>query len=129
MPRAAKGLLVPLTKHPGYRDGLQQFAAVATGRRRQKEAHSGPSGGVDGHWPARTVTDGARHCYAHDVSIRISGGCGDGRCLGVLPGANTSMMIMRPPQNGHGRGELQGGLGSASARVSWVSVSGFFCAV
>ena len=37
----------------------------------------------------------------HDVSI-------DGLCLGASPRAKTSMMIMRPPQQGHGRGSTRG---------------------
>ena len=37
----------------------------------------------------------------HDVSI-------DGLCLGAPPRAKTSMTIMRPPQQGHGRGSTRG---------------------
>jgi hypothetical protein len=29
-------------------------------------------------------------------------------CLGVAPRANVSMMSMRPPQHGHGRGSTHG---------------------
>jgi hypothetical protein len=38
------------------------------------------------------------------VSILIAAGTGVGRCLGSQPRAKVSMMIMRPPQHGHGRG-------------------------
>ena len=37
----------------------------------------------------------------HEVSI-------DGLWLGAPPRAKTSMTIMRPPQQGHGRGCLRG---------------------
>ena len=40
----------------------------------------------------------------HEVSIRISGGSGDGRYLGVQPRSKTSMTTMRPPQHGQGCG-------------------------
>ena len=33
---------------------------------------------------------------------------GDGLCLGAWPRAKTSMTIMRPPQQGHGRGSTRG---------------------
>ncbi|MFZ1103216.1 MAG: hypothetical protein WAN86_10315, partial [Hyphomicrobiaceae bacterium] len=41
---------------------------------------------------------------AHDVSIRIAIGVGDGRCLGIVPASNVSMTCMRPPQQGQGLG-------------------------
>jgi hypothetical protein len=40
------------------------------------------------------------------VSILIAAGAGAGRCFGSLPRANVSMMNMRPPQQGHGRGSM-----------------------
>ena len=41
---------------------------------------------------------------AHEVSILITGGVGVGRCAGSQPRAKVSMMSMRPPQHGQGRG-------------------------
>ncbi len=38
----------------------------------------------------------------HDVSIRINGMAG-GWYLGFEPRAKISMIVMRPPQQGHGR--------------------------
>jgi hypothetical protein len=40
------------------------------------------------------------------VSILIAAGAGVGRCFGSLPRAKVSMMNMRPPQQGHGRGSM-----------------------
>jgi hypothetical protein len=48
---------------------------------------------------------GQRH---HDVSILITGTVIFGRCFGSQPRAKTSMMIMRPPQHGHGLGSIRG---------------------
>ena len=69
---------------------------------------TGASDGAAGEWPAWWNSENATQRFGHDVSIRIGGGFGDGRYLGVSPRANTSMMIMRPPQHGHGRGRTQG---------------------
>ena len=44
----------------------------------------------------------------HDVSILMTMAAGDGLCLGASPRAKTSMMIMRPPQQGHGHGSTRG---------------------
>ena len=44
----------------------------------------------------------------HDVSILMTKVAGDGLCLGAWPRAKTSMTIMRPPQQGHGRGSTRG---------------------
>ena len=52
---------------------------------------------------------------AHDVSIRIAIGVGDGRCLGIVPAANVSMMCMRPPQQGQGLGSVRGSSVRAAA--------------
>ena len=52
------------------------------------------------------------------MSILIVAGAGVGRCLGSQLGAKVSMMIMRPPQHGHGRGSTRG---SSAAEVSGVS--------
>jgi len=40
------------------------------------------------------------------VSILIIAGAGAGPCFGSQPRAKVSMTIMRPPQQGHGRGNL-----------------------
>ena len=45
---------------------------------------------------------------AHDVSIRIAIGVGDGRCLGIVSASNVSMTCMRPPQQGQGLGSVRG---------------------
>jgi hypothetical protein len=44
---------------------------------------------------------------AHDVSIRIAIGGGDGRCLGIVAASNVSMTCMRPPQQGQGVGSVR----------------------
>ena len=44
----------------------------------------------------------------HEVSILSIGGVAFGRYLGSQPGAKVSMMTMRPPQQGQGRGSAQG---------------------
>jgi hypothetical protein len=46
------------------------------------------------------------------------GGAGVGRCLGWQPRAKVSMMIMRPPQHGHGFGSTRGCPDSAVQSVS-----------
>jgi len=51
------------------------------------------------------------------VSILIAAGAGVGRCFGWHPRAKVSMMIMRPPQHGHGRGSTDGSPGSAALAV------------
>src|SRR3954466_13187205 len=56
-----------------------------------------------------------RKSLAHDVSILA----GAGRHLGSQPRANTSMTIMRAPQQGHGDGSTRGLSGATS---------GCFCA-
>src|ERR1700732_2059568 len=54
------------------------------------------SGVVDRWW---------RH---HEVSIAIAAVADAGWCLGWQPRAKVSMMIMRPPQQRHGRGNTRG---------------------
>src|SRR6266498_3826189 len=49
-----------------------------------------------------------RRRWSHDVSILIAAGAGVGRCFGSQPRAKVSMMIMRPPQHGHGRDSTRG---------------------
>jgi hypothetical protein len=53
------------------------------------------------------------------VSILIASGAGVGRWLGSQPRVKVSMMIIRPPQQGHGRGSMRGW--SASGVVSGIS--------
>src|SRR3979411_2345049 len=57
----------------------------------------------------------------HEVSILIVTGAGVGRCFGSQPRAKVSMMIKRPPQQGHGRGGARG-----SSVVVASAVSGSF---
>jgi hypothetical protein len=52
------------------------------------------------------------------VSILIAAVAGAGRCLGWQPRAKISMMIMRPPQQRHGRGSARGSSAAAVADVS-----------
>src|SRR5882724_1970966 len=49
----------------------------------------------------------------HEVSILIAAG-GAGRYFGSQPRAKVSMMIMRLPQHGHGRGSARGCSSAAS---------------
>src|SRR5258708_37103566 len=51
----------------------------------------------------------------HEVSILIAAG-GVGRYFGSQPRAKVSMMIMRLPQHGHGRGSARGCSSAAWAR-------------
>ena len=44
----------------------------------------------------------------HEVSILIAAVPDAGRCFGSEPPAKVSMMIMRPPQQRHGRGSTRG---------------------
>ena len=48
----------------------------------------------------------------HDVSIQ-AGALAGAAYRGMAPRAKTSMTIMRPPQQGHGRGKTRGASGSA----------------
>ena len=57
----------------------------------------------------------------HEVSILIAAGAGVGRCFGSQPRAKVSMMIMRPPQQGHGRGSTRGSSSAAAPHVSGCS--------
>ena len=54
-----------------------------------------------------------RKSLAHDVSILPGVGCH----LGSRPRANTSMTIMRAPQQGHGDGSTRGVSGATSTLV------------
>src|SRR5260370_20612391 len=51
----------------------------------------------------------------HEVSILVAAG-GVGRYFGSQPRAKVSMMIMRLPQYGHGRGSARG---TAAGRPGW----------
>src|SRR5256885_3831159 len=66
------------------------------------------------HWEGEG-RNAHRKSLAHDVSILP----GVGRHLGSRPRANTSMTIMRAPQQGHGEGSTRGASGATS---------GCFCA-
>jgi hypothetical protein len=66
-----------------------------------------PSPVVASHGPAvRThcSDDRCRGDQGHEVSILIVIGVAVGRYRGVEPRSNVSMIIMRPPQHGHGWG-------------------------
>src|SRR5215831_15824990 len=53
----------------------------------------------------------------YEVSILIAV-AGAGRCFGWQPLAKVSMMIMRPPQQRHGRGSTRGPSAAAVSNVS-----------
>src|SRR3984893_7165728 len=53
----------------------------------------------------------------YEVSTLIAAAAGTGRCFGWQPLAKVSMMILRPPQQRHGRGRTRG---SSAAAVSEV---------
>jgi hypothetical protein len=74
--------------------------------------------------PARTASVTgllSRWWRHHEVSIPIAAVADAGRCLGWQPGLKVAMMILRPPQQQHGRGSTQG-----SSAVAVVDVSGCF---
>src|SRR5260370_27364507 len=54
----------------------------------------------------------------HEVSIPIAAVADAGWCLGWQPRAKVSMMIMRPPQQRHGRDNPRGSSAAAVADVS-----------
>src|SRR5271166_1854167 len=79
------------------------------------------SGGATGRKPARIASvtglvDRSRRY--HEVSILIAAVADAGWCLGWQPRAKDSMMIMRPPQQRHGRGSTRGSSAAAVADVS-----------
>src|SRR5216683_975290 len=58
--------------------------------------------------------------HRHEVSILIVVIGAVGRCRGAEPRSKVSMMIMRPPQQGHGRARVGGSLPSlAPASAGW----------
>src|SRR6266576_3353396 len=61
------------------------------------------------HWEGEG-RNAHRKSLAHDVSTLP----GVGRHLGSQPRANTSMTIMRAPQQGHGEGSTRGASGATS---------------
>ena len=65
-----------------------------------------------------------RRRRGHEVSILIASGAGVGRWLGSQPRVKLSMMIIRPPQQGHGRGSMRGWSASGVASVSRVALGG-----
>jgi hypothetical protein len=54
----------------------------------------------------------------YEVSILIAVVVGAGRCFGWQPLAKVSIMIMRPPQQRHGRGSTRGPSAAAVSNVS-----------
>ena len=115
---AAVGMLpvrTPAAMHGQLSRGLMRPIGVPQARlmtmfgsHRVVRMTTGANDGAAGERPAWWNSENATQRFGHDVSIRIGGGFGGGRCFGVSPRANTSMMIMRPPQHGHGRGRTQG---------------------
>jgi hypothetical protein len=54
----------------------------------------------------------------HEVSILIAAAARVGQCFGSHPRAKVSMMNMRPPQQGHGRGSMRGSSAAGASGVS-----------
>jgi hypothetical protein len=81
-----------------------------------EEGRSSPNAVVAGRQPARIASSvPADGTFAHhDVSILMATGADD-RERGVAPRLKVSMMIMRPPQQGHGCASPSGAAGSTSA--------------
>jgi hypothetical protein len=61
---------------------------------------------------------------SHEVSILIIGGIGLARFLGAQPGSKISMTIIRPPQQGQGRGSTRGSSGAAALGQVWQATCG-----
>jgi hypothetical protein len=73
---------------------------------------------VTGRGPARWEIGSAlsqSNRGGHEVSILMAKVVADGRWCGWQPGAKASMMIMRPPQHGHGCAMVDGSLGPPSS--------------
>src|SRR6516162_4455372 len=71
-----------------------------------------------GRGPARGEIGSAlsqSHGADHEVSILMATVVADGRWCGWQPGAKASMMIMRPPQQGHGCEVVDGSMGPPSS--------------
>ena len=82
---------------------------------------TGSKRGATGRKPARIASDTGlvdRSRRYHEVSILIAVGGGPRRCFGWQPLAKVSMMIMRPPQQRHGRGSTRGPSAAAVVDVS-----------
>jgi hypothetical protein len=64
---------------------------------------------------------------SHEVSILIIGGIGFARFLGAQPGSKISMTIIRPPQQGQGRGSPRSSSGAVelegSDRLAWAGMA------
>src|SRR5207302_8156315 len=106
-PAAGEGIcLEPRRSMPTLRSQTQICARAAVADRR----------------PARTIgiLNLRRGDRDHDVSILIAVG-GGGRYRGVEPRSKVSMMLMRPPQHGHGW------VGSSVAAALWGACC--FCVV
>jgi hypothetical protein len=81
----------------------EMVLSLCFGRFRPSIAWSGASGIGAGDEPEATVGGCAVRGWRHDVSILIL--IGVGRYLGELPRAKTSMISIRLPQHGQGRGQ------------------------
>src|ERR1700694_5478667 len=84
----------------------------------------GASGCAARREPAKMARFGAlldQRCQHHEVSILIMAGACVGRCFGSLPRAKVSMMNMRPPQQGHGRGSMRGSSAAGASEASCCS--------
>src|SRR5512143_348055 len=91
----------------GYEDG-------GTTRQTVRRGGISASLAVVGRGPVIKTSSVWASCYRewhHDVSILIGLG---GRVLGVEPRSKVSMMIMRPPQHGHGSKDVGGSSAVAS---------------
>ena len=113
-------------------DGTAVTAGTIIVRQRGTKFHPGENvgrGGVEassivsGRRPAaktNSIRASCSHDRRHDVSILSGFG---GRVLGVEPRSKVSMMIMRPPQHGHGSKDVGGtsALASGSLGSSWLA--------
>ena len=73
---------------------------------------SAGAAGADPAAIAASIAVWKRRDRRHDVSIQ-TGALAGAAYRGMAPRAKTSMTIMRPPQQGHGRGKTRGPSGSA----------------
>jgi len=101
--------------------GLRGCERSGMARRSVRRWRFGPSIARAGRGPAAQASSIGTSCSRerhHDVSILISL---DGRMRGVAPRSKVSMMIMRPPQHGHGWESIGGSPASASAGSLFVA--------
>ena len=118
---AAVGLAMDIGFWLRANGGIAQFAIGwrCGGPRKQADrCEPRPLPAASQREQASVAAVGDRRRWPHEVSILIVGGLDVGRCLGSQPRAKVSMMIMRPPQQGQGRGSTRGSSAAAALGVS-----------